>query len=380
MWHIKKVRRQELVIYLLIWGVLFLIPPIAYYADPDNVPAAMGWRMIGDVWLGFVPFLVLFAVHDSFAARLLLHAERRKYYPLCLSALLVLFLAWQIIAGMDNRHRRIDGEPTPPELREKRACRECGKVHNAGMHHHKKLHDKPFRRPLNPIMLINFVIAVTMCGLNVGVKLYLKSQHDEAHMKELERQNLKHEIAYLKYQINPHFFMNTLNNIHALVDISPEEAKKAIIELSVLMRYMLYEGAEQTVPLAHELDFLRHYIALMKLRYTEKVDIKVSFPELVDNAFVPPLLLVTFVENAFKHGVSYRVPSFVHVRVEVKNGQLHFACTNSLVKRTAIEGGGIGLENTNKRLKLIYGDRYTLHINRGQDTYNVLLIIPLNYD
>ena len=155
------------------------------------------------------------------------------------------------------------------------------------------------------------LIALLMFSFNIAVKLFFKSVRDQEAMKELEHNNLQTELDYLKYQINPHFFMNTLNNIHALVDIDTEKAKQTIVELSRLMRYVLYESNNRLISLSKELQFLNHYIELMRIRYTDKVRIDVSFPTDTGEVQVPPLLFVSFVENAFKHGVSYQHASFV---------------------------------------------------------------------
>lgn len=134
--------------------------------------------------------------------------------------------------------------------------------------------------------------------MNLGVMLFFKSNKDEAELQLLEKQNLQQQLEYLKYQINPHFFMNTLNNIHALVDIDPEEAKTTIVELSKMMRYILYEGNKPIIPLQREIQFLENYITLMKLRYTNKVKITLNIEKNIPDYGVPPLMLITFVENA----------------------------------------------------------------------------------
>ena len=134
-------------------------------------------------------------------------------------------------------------------------------------------------------------------------------------MRLLEKENLNQQLEYLKYQINPHFFMNTLNNIHALVDIDPEKAKTTIVELSKMMRYLLYEGNNSLIPLHREVEFLRNYITLMKLRYTDKVKIDTDIPVSLPDRRLPPLLLITFVENAFKHG-ELSGTEFYHYRHE----------------------------------------------------------------
>lgn len=234
-------------------------------------------------------------------------------------------------------------------------------------------------RPLG--MEQNDVVAVItlllMLGLNIGVKYYFRHQKDRQQMALLEKKNLEQQLEYLRYQINPHFLMNTLNNIHALVDIDTEQAKESIVELSKIMRFVLYEGAKQTVPLERELAFIRDYIKLMRIRVTDRISINVDLPKHVPNSQIPPLLLITFVENAFKHGVSYRQPSFIDIHADTDDGQhLHFTCSNSKQPAAEEQHGGVGLQNVKKRLDLIYANNYTLDISDEADTYNISLLIP----
>lgn len=186
-------------------------------------------------------------------------------------------------------------------------------------------------------------------------------------------------MEYLKYQVNPHFFMNTLNNIHALVDIDPERAKTTIVELSKMMRHILYEGSKKLIPLTREVEFLNLYVQLMRLRYTRKVHINVDVPPQLPELKLPPLMLIIFVENAFKHGISYREESFIDIKLRVENKRLLFCCCNSKptqVQRTN-EKGGMGLQNVRQRLELLYDDDYTLDISDGEKTYEVKLDIPM---
>ena len=185
-------------------------------------------------------------------------------------------------------------------------------------------------------------------------------------------------MDYLKYQINPHFFMNTLNNIHALIDIDTECAKSAVIELSKMMRYVLYDSGRELIPLNKDLQFLQNYIELMRIRYTDTVDIRVEYPhDLPEQVSIPPLLLIVFVENAFKHGISYNRPSFIRLTVAYTEGRVRCTVVNSRHGGARQHGPGIGLENVRKRLALIYGEEnYSLEIREEEDTYTVDLIIP----
>ena len=152
------------------------------------------------------------------------------------------------------------------------------------------------------------------------------------------------------------------------------------------MRFVLYEGSKQKVALRQELMFLESYIELMKMRFTDHVTINVNLPELIPDREIPPLLLITFVENAFKHGVSYQQQSFVDIDITLSKGVneseggdtfMNFTCRNSKIPKAEESHGGVGLQNAKRRLELIYGKAFTLDIDDTDDTYTVTLQLPL---
>jgi len=208
------------------------------------------------------------------------------------------------------------------------------------------------------------------------VKIYFQNEEEKKYLAKLKEQSLKQELEYLRYQINPHFIMNTLNNIHALVDIDPEQAKASIVDMSRMMRYLLYDSDNHYVTLNNALTFLMKYLNLMKLRYTDQVTVNVDIPEACpENIVLAPLLFIPFVENAFKHGVAYDKPSTIDIDIEQKDGRLLFHCRNTK-NNVKHEYGGVGLNNVTKRLELIYGTDCSLDIDDDEDTYNVLLNLP----
>jgi len=225
--------------------------------------------------------------------------------------------------------------------------------------------------------ILAVVVLILMLAANLGIKSFFRSREDRKRLAELEKKNLEQQLEYLRYQINPHFFMNTLNNIHALVDIDPAKAQETILELSKMMRFVLYEGDKQGVPLSREFEFIRTYVTLMQLRYTDKVKITLDLPAEAPDKTIPPLMLISFIENAFKHGVSYQRESFIEVKVSVEEGRLCFACRNSKADVPNEEKGGVGLANVRKRLNLLYDNDYSLRIQDTPDVYNVELNIPL---
>ncbi len=228
----------------------------------------------------------------------------------------------------------------------------------------------------------NVLLGLFMMGANCSIKFIFRSMQAEQKMVAMERHALQAEMDYLKYQINPHFFMNTLNNIHAMIDIDSEAAKEIVIELSKMMRYVLYDSEKQQTNLEQEVQFTENYVELMRVRYPSDVDVRfdVQRPLPVD-AKVPPLLPIVFVENAFKHGVSYNRPSFVHIRLHCEDGKAVCEVRNSRHKNMQVEKGGVGLENVRKRLDLLFGKDYELFTDDSrEDEYSVKLTIPMTYD
>jgi LytS/YehU family sensor histidine kinase len=244
-------------------------------------------------------------------------------------------------------------------------------------------HREHVRKDMRPPLILGehdavaVIILILMLGMNLGVKLYFRQLKDRERMAKLKKQSLEQQLEYLRYQISPHFLMNTLNNIHALVDIDSEQAKDSIVSLSQIMRFALYEGSKQTVPLSSELAFTRQYIQLMRMRVSQRVRIDIDLPSTVPDAQIPPLMLITFVENAFKHGVSYRQESFIEVSATVVDGTLSFRCRNSKAPKEKESPGGVGLSNVKRRLELIYGKNYSLDIKDLTETYNIELTLPL---
>ena len=398
----ERLRKQQLLeqsIYGAIWTVIFLLPLIGgYFAVSGGLEKEEIRVIVHDSWLSILPFFVLFLLNNYGLVPYFLF--KKKYWQYIISLAFLISTACWVIPGPSMQRfpkefrygdlRKGKGKSQRDliiKMREK--ARQEESVHWEAPQANDPVLEKPQRPggfpkptpyPIPPFTiryLIHCVIAFLMVGFNIAVKLFFKSFGDEEMLKELEHQRLQSELQYLKYQINPHFFMNTLNNIHALVDMDAGKAKRTIVELSKLMRYVLYEASNRTILLSREIQFLDNYIALMKLRYTGRVRIECCMPDEVPEVQIPPLLFISFVENAFKHGVSYQEESFIRVFMSVEDGRLVFRCSNSNHGRSVEQHHGIGLENIRKRLRLLFGQDYTLSINERDDSFNVLLIIPL---
>jgi LytS/YehU family sensor histidine kinase len=174
--------------------------------------------------------------------------------------------------------------------------------------------------------------------------------------------------------------MNTLNNIHTLVEMDSEKAQDAIERLSTLMRYLLYDSAQNTIELKKEIEFIHSFISLMQLRHSDELEIKILIPDLVPDIKIPPMLFISLLENAFKHGVSYPVKSYVYLEMQIHKNTLSCNIKNSKHKTATNqydEYSGIGLENIKKSLKLLYEQDFSLNISDKEHEFEVNLIIPV---
>lgn len=412
----NKMAIGENLLYFLVWTVAILVPILnAKMMSEEHVY----FVNILTAWLKILPYGLIFLVNNLiFAPKLLLRKHYAAYYLVSILFLVVLFYSIEYYETTMRRSPFSDSD----------------------------LYIVHGRASFTDLAWYwNVLLGLFLQNTNNGIKIMFKAMSDEQKMVSLERQSLQAEMDYLKYQINPHFFMNTLNNIHALIDIDTEAAKENVIELSKMMRYVLYDSENARTSILNDIRFVENYIGLMRIRYTDDVEIRLDVAgSIPPEAKIPPLLLIVFVENAFKHGVSYKNPSFVHITIEcdgatatctVRNSR-HAGPAESLPaaggkgttesaattgtdetaesghatsrrgsRRTShlrfegrrlrngrthtqdgatddgVKASGMGLYNVRKRLDLLFGDDYTLKIDdTHDDTYEVKLTIPISYD
>ncbi|MDP4128601.1 MAG: histidine kinase [Bacteroidota bacterium] len=216
-----------------------------------------------------------------------------------------------------------------------------------------------------------------------SLAFFIKSVKQEQLMNTIMQEQLQSELRYLKAQLQPHFFFNTLNNIYALSLQGSAAAAPLIAKHSDMMRYILYDATRQQVKLMQEIEFLKNYAQVESIRYTEKISVGFDTQGINCNANIEPLLLLPFVENAFKHGVREETDTgYVKIIICVADDELTLevmnskaACKNSLTPKK-----GIGLENVTKRLKLLYPQKHQLVINENNSVYEVRLTLKLASD
>ena len=360
-------RHRELVIYAFGWIVVLLSPFLMMYFRSRNSSDPLPWVFYGTIWGTMGVFLVFFLFHNHIVAPLFFRPRKGRYFAFALLLVLILGVFQYATFPLFG--------PPPPEKRPRHEVivrdKEGKTVRGV------EVRVLRFAKPgiVERVDLASLFILILMFGVNLGVKIYFRNEDTTRELMLLQQEKLSNQLKYLKAQINPHFFMNTLNNIHALVDIDPERAQSSIILLSRMMRYVVYESESTSIPLQKEVEFLSNFITLMRLRFTDRVHLTVEMqPEMQGE--VPPLLFIMFVENAFKHGVSYRRDTYIHVVMEQVGEHVHFFCENPKIDSHEDVRGGVGMRNVRKRLDLIYGDRYTLRIDDTPDRYAVDLTVP----
>ncbi len=225
--------------------------------------------------------------------------------------------------------------------------------------------------------LINYIL---MVGFVTSLQLMERLRASEEALKEAENARIKAELTNLRSQLNPHFLLNTLNNIYALTAIDAEKAQKTIKELSLLLRYVLYDNLSEKVLLVKEVEFLKNYIELMRIRLTNHVRLNVEYAIAEDSsAQIAPLIFISLIENAFKHGVDANRPSFIEIRIEHKRdcGEVILSIRNSNnAKRDNDKSGkGVGLDQVRRRLELQYQDAYSWEINDTSEVYESIITL-----
>lgn len=240
------------------------------------------------------------------------------------------------------------------------------------------LNNKPdsfFRIKLIGPLIFNVLLVVTGTALRV----YAEWNKNERNKKEIEVQKTSTELHVLKHQISPHFLFNSLNSIYSLTTKKSNDAPEAVITLSELMRYMLYETNSEFVPLVKELEYIQNYLKLQRLRIANNKDVTLNIHGTVTNQKIRPLLFISFIENAFKYGTDFKGHTEVKIEIKVNGDDLQFKCFNVIgVRKTNKNSSGIGLQNTKERLELLYPKKHLLGVEEKDNRFIVSLKLNLS--
>lgn len=331
--------------HLIVWFTLFSIPYVLSYGLEEEIN-----RVISRFWIPLAFYAIIFYLNYFVLIDRFLFANKTLQF-IIINVLIISFFLFLKLQIEDNlfqdiiKKRGNDNDATGP--------------------------------PFKMFVYVQMLSYVAPLLFSIAIKTTKRWVKTEAERKEAANSKLESELQHLHYQLQPHFFFNSLNNIYSMVDISPEQAKKSIHSLSKLMRYMLYETNVEFISLSKEIDFLKKYIDLMKLRISDKTVVNYSFPPEETGVKIAPLLFISLIENAFKHGVSASKESTIDIKMSCNDKTVLFAIENdNFPKQTDDKSGsGIGLQNLEKRLQILYPEKHSFTTKVENDRFLVHLEI-----
>jgi two-component system LytT family sensor kinase len=352
----SKSKLVTTLIHILIWGVFGMI----YFFQPINFNIEVPYQL----WIkqGIILGLLIIAYYSNtfvFVPKFLLK-NRTEIYFLVIVSVAAIIIALNIYVDQWLNIRQLMEAA----------------FHKRGPVRHRAGRDHGWDFAL--LAIIALVI-----GVSTSITTIQKWQADKQKTQELEQDKVTSELSFLKAQINPHFFFNTLNNIYALTQVDAEVAGKAIHQLSRMMRYLLYDTQQAHTVLSQEIAFVKDYISLMQLRLTDVVKVNIDTPKDLQDVPLAPMIFLPFVENAFKHGVSATQQSHIEIVVLQMGKTLDLTVKNSIINDNSISldtNSGIGLVNTRRRLDLLYPGKYKLDISEmnANNEYTVHLTLDLS--
>jgi hypothetical protein len=360
----------EIAMHILIWSVILLLPYLVRYSYRVHDEPPVGNMMYVEMSTK-IPWIILFYLNAFVLAPLFFNRRRYVLYGLTIIGLFLVITCIDRLllhnfrfAGVSAGHSAITTRALArPPLPAMRGTVAGGKFF-------------VMRREMGFLMSMSFNLAPFALTIAASVLYRIFKDKSKADLlaRKKQEENLKTELSFLRSQVSPHFLFNVLNNITALARKKSDELEPTVIKLSSLMRYMLYEANEEKVLLKTELEYLNSYIELQRQRFGDKVAIHVHMDDIKQStARIEPMLLIPFVENAFKHGTGFIYQPVIDILLSVQDDQLVFKVKNKCnsneaeLKDTA---SGIGLQNVSRRLSLLYGKVHTLDIYKETDLGN----------
>lgn len=346
--NLNILMRKSYVIHIICWGIVIIFP-LCFIEHTGNLSADLGHylRMSGVQISFLLPFYINYFL---LIPHYLFNDKQKAFYTI---NILVIIGAFLFMQGWMELFQVFFPD-------------------NGGQWGHHP--------PRWPMHFQYFLSAVLFVGLSVAVRMSQRWMKSEEGRREAEESRAEAELKNLRNQLNPHFLLNTLNNIYALIAFDTNKAQQVVEELSRLLRHVLYENQQNTVPLNKEVEFMKNYIELMRIRVTDSVKIDTDFDvPSKDTTPIAPLIFISLIENAFKHGISPSEPSFINIKMTEIKGDITCDIQNSNFPKKVNDksGSGIGLEQVSKRLELMYAGRYTWEkgISADGKTYYSKIII-----
>ncbi|MEI6583024.1 MAG: histidine kinase [Chitinophagia bacterium] len=360
-----KNNRKTLVLiaHIAAWVCFFMLPYLVFF--PRLREFSMSNHQLASIVCNNIFIVVFYYLNTLWLIPKLLVKEKWLWYSLSIIICLLIFLnVPKVIAGWIA-----EPEVSPIQNREF--------IRNPAFQGRPRGFGTEGRRPYaNPYNTVLFLLVFTVGTCISMIQRWLQT---EQHRKEAENEKLNTELSFLKSQINPHFFFNTLNNIYSLAVVKSEKTAPAVMKLSKIMRYILADSQKDYVPLSKEVEFINNYIDLQQVRLTDKVTLDFSVDGEIEPYSIAPLLFIPFIENAFKYGVSTKEVSNISIHLNTKLNRVIFDAKNYIVpsENNEMEKTGIGINNVKRRLELLYPGKHLLTCEAHQQTYTVHLEINI---
>lgn len=349
-----QIKIKTLLLHCIAWSVFLIIAPVMVMRPGES----FSFYTISPFLLAFLYLISFFYLNINVLIPKLL--SNKKYF-LYAGAILFIIALYLLIQVASFHHFQSLGNMPPPHFPEKR----------------------PFMKKPNSIFSFRFItLPLFQVSMFFILSLFYKMTQEWIYVnrrnKEIEAEKLEIELALLKAQINPHFFFNALNTLYALTLNKSEKAEEAILLFSQIVRYVLNKSDESFVELKEEIDYLTDYIKLQKMRYSDILNVNFETRGDIKSCKITPSLVIPFIENSFKYGISAHYPSQIDILLEVlSNGTIYFCIKNQIYKtdKKQYSGMGIGITNTQKRLNLLYPQKHQLLIDQTETSFCVELYI-----
>ncbi|QRM90315.1 sensor histidine kinase [Lacinutrix sp. WUR7] len=339
----NKISYKEIIIHTLVWMCISTFPLLTAYIDLGEIPSGLYLKQAMRPIVFYINYLV-------FVPYLLL---RRKLVLYILVSIVFLIVYNYVTEELIFNNLIVEFRDLP----------------------------RPPNRPGGPFGIkhaISIVFSLSIFLLGGIFSLVVDFYKRDRLSKELENEQKDIKLQVLRNQLNPHFLFNSLNSIYSLVRSKSDDAPEAVITLSELMRYMLYEAGDKQVPLEKEINYIQNYIALQRLRLKNTEAVKLNINGETRNLKIYPLLLISFIENAFKYGTDYKGNTQIDIKIVVSNNQLVFKAENILgLHKRDMKNSGVGLKNIENQLHYLYKNNHKLIINETKTHYKVHLTLNL---
>ena len=355
---LSKSKLITILIHILVWAVFGLA---IFFRYPVFIGNGISYQLWVTQTVTLSLLVIAFYVNSSILVPRFLLKNHTVYYFVIVIAIVGVIVF--INAWLETAFPIMNSQERVPEMLR------LPRLHKPGLGTH--------------IDTLTIIISALVIVIGTSITVIQKWQKDKLEREALEKDKVSSELSFLKAQINPHFFFNTMNNIYALTQVNANEAGKAIHQLSRMMRYLLYETQQGQTMLSQEIAFVQDYISLMQLRLTGAVKLIIDTPPQLMDMPMAPMILLPFVENAFKHGMSTTEQSHIGIFILQRGKELDVTVKNSIMKDNNISldiNSGIGLPNTRRRLDLLYPGKHKLEIsemNAGNE-YTVHLMLDLS--